>query len=76
MDTIRNGWFSEISDDLWPGQCFSLKVNKVLHEETSAFQSISILETCVTLFQLVQLINFHGVKGHGDDKNKFFLSLQ
>ncbi|KAG4080145.1 hypothetical protein HA402_008216 [Bradysia odoriphaga] len=25
--------------------CFSLKVNKVLHEETSAFQEISILET-------------------------------
>lgn len=45
MDKIRNGWFSEISDDLWPGQCFSLKVNKVLHEETSAFQEISILET-------------------------------
>lgn len=45
MDSIRNGWFSEISDELWPGQCFSLKVNKVLHEETSAFQHISILET-------------------------------
>lgn len=45
MDRIRNGWFSEISDELWPGQCFSLKVNKVLHEETSAFQHISILET-------------------------------
>ncbi|KAJ6635261.1 Spermidine synthase [Pseudolycoriella hygida] len=45
MDKIQNGWFSEISEDLWPGQCFSLKVNKVLHEETSAFQDISILET-------------------------------
>lgn len=45
MDAIRNGWFSEISDELWPGQCFSLKVKQVLHEEKSKFQDIKILET-------------------------------
>lgn len=38
-------WFSEISEQLWPNQCFSLKVKKVLHEERSKFQDIKLLET-------------------------------
>lgn len=45
MDSIRNGWFSEISNELWPGQCFSLKVKSVLHEEVSDYQNIKILDT-------------------------------
>lgn len=44
MDYLVKGWFSEISD-LWPGQCFSLKVKEILHEEQSDFQSIKILQT-------------------------------
>lgn len=44
MDIIQKDWFSEISE-LWPGQSFSLKVKKILHEETSKFQEIKILET-------------------------------
>ncbi|XP_055626818.1 spermidine synthase [Toxorhynchites rutilus septentrionalis] len=38
-------WFSEISEQLWPGQCFSLKVKKVLHEESSKYQDIKVLDT-------------------------------
>lgn len=45
MNKVQNNWFSEISDELWPGQCFSLKVKKVLHEEKSKYQNIQILET-------------------------------
>lgn len=45
MDAIKNGWFSEISEEMWPGQCFSLRVKKVLHEERSEFQDIKLLET-------------------------------
>lgn len=45
MDAISNGWFSEISDQLWPGQSFSLKVKEVLHEERSEFQDIKIIDT-------------------------------
>ena len=44
MDYLVKGWFSEISD-LWQGQCFSLKVKEILHEEQSDFQSIKILQT-------------------------------
>lgn len=45
MNAIHNGWFSEISEELWPGQCFSLKVQRVLHEERSKYQDIKIIET-------------------------------
>uniref|UniRef100_A0A336MFX1 CSON014291 protein n=1 Tax=Culicoides sonorensis TaxID=179676 RepID=A0A336MFX1_CULSO len=45
MDAIRNGWFSEISEELWPGQCFSLKIKEVLHEEKSKYQDIKLVQT-------------------------------
>ncbi|KAJ8917394.1 hypothetical protein NQ315_002418 [Exocentrus adspersus] len=44
MDKIRNGWFSEISN-LWPGQCFSLKVKQVLCRDKSEFQDILVFES-------------------------------
>jgi len=44
MDAIRENWFSEIST-LWPGQCMSLEVTKVLHEEKSKFQDIKVFQT-------------------------------
>lgn len=44
MDKVRNGWFSEISE-LWPGQCFSLEVKKVLYEDKSAYQDIMVFES-------------------------------
>lgn len=45
MDAVKSGWFSEISDELWPGQCFSLKVEKILHEERSKYQDIKLIDT-------------------------------
>jgi len=59
MDVIRNGWFSEIQNELWPGQSFSLKVKKIIHEEKSKFQDIKILETdtfgmCLVLDGIIQ----------------------
>lgn len=44
MDAIRENWFSEFSP-LWPGQCMSLEVTKVLHHEKSKFQDIKIFQT-------------------------------
>lgn len=46
MNMLKSEWFSELSD-LWPGQCMSLKVNKILHEEKSDYQDIFVLETLV-----------------------------
>jgi len=45
MDSLNNGWFSELQADLWPGQSFSLKVKEVIHKEKSKFQDIQIVET-------------------------------
>nr|CAI5845325.1 unnamed protein product [Callosobruchus analis] len=44
MDSIRNGWFSELSE-LWPGQCFSLEVKEVLYKDKSKYQDVLIFES-------------------------------
>jgi len=59
MDSISKGWFSEIQNDLWPGQSFSLKVKKIVHEEKSEYQDIKIIETdtygtCLILDGIIQ----------------------
>ena len=43
MDKVQDGWFSE-ECHLWPGQKFSLEVEKVLHHEKSKFQDILIFQ--------------------------------
>ncbi|XP_030379922.1 spermidine synthase [Scaptodrosophila lebanonensis] len=59
MNFIKNNWFSEIQDELWPGQMFSLKIKEVLHKEKSKFQDIQIVETetygtCLILDGIIQ----------------------
>jgi len=44
MNSIQNGWFSELGT-LWPGQAMSLKVEKVLFEGKSEFQSVLAFES-------------------------------
>ncbi|XP_066153664.1 spermidine synthase [Euwallacea fornicatus] len=44
MDSIRNGWFSEISD-MWPGQAFSLRVKEVLFRGKSVYQDVLVIQT-------------------------------
>lgn len=46
-------WFSEISNELWPGQCFSVKVKQVLHEERSKYQDIKIIQRYVCMWTRV-----------------------
>ncbi|XP_054725397.1 spermidine synthase isoform X2 [Anastrepha obliqua] len=59
MEAIANGWFSELQNDLWPGQAFSLKINKIIHEEKSKYQDIKVIETstygtCLVLDGIIQ----------------------
>uniref|UniRef100_A0A0K8VLW7 Spermidine synthase n=1 Tax=Bactrocera latifrons TaxID=174628 RepID=A0A0K8VLW7_BACLA len=59
VDQILNGWFSEIQNELWPGQAFSLKLSRVLHEEKSKYQDIKVLDTatygtCLVLDGIIQ----------------------
>ncbi|XP_071517395.1 spermidine synthase isoform X2 [Panulirus ornatus] len=44
MDQNLKGWYTERSP-MWPGQAFSLQVEKVLHEKQSQFQNIKIFES-------------------------------
>lgn len=43
--TIKDGWFREISDTMWPGQAMALRVNQVLHVEKSKYQDILVFES-------------------------------
>ncbi|KAM5486783.1 putrescine aminopropyltransferase [Microsporum canis] len=42
--TIKDGWFSEISD-MWPGQAMNLRVNQILHHEKSKYQDVLVFES-------------------------------
>ncbi|KAG9252056.1 Spermidine/spermine synthase [Emericellopsis atlantica] len=43
-ETIKDGWFREISH-MWPGQAMTLKVEKVLHHEKSKYQDVLIFKS-------------------------------
>jgi hypothetical protein len=42
--SLIDGWFREISSQ-WPGQAMTLKVNKILHVEKSAYQDVLVFES-------------------------------
>lgn len=43
--TIKDGWFREISDTMWPGQAMTLRVKKILHTEKSKYQDVLVFES-------------------------------
>ncbi|KAK9385347.1 Spermidine/spermine synthase [Lipomyces mesembrius] len=43
--TIKDGWFREVSDELWPGQAMTLRVNQILHVEKSKYQDVLVFES-------------------------------
>ena len=45
MNGLSDGWFMEVSDEMWPGQAMSLKVEEVLFEGKSKYQDIKVLKT-------------------------------
>ena len=42
--SVKEGWFKE-KEVMWPGQAFSLKVEKVLHEAKSQYQDILVFDS-------------------------------
>lgn len=44
MNTIKDGWFSELSE-LWPGQAMSLQVEDVLFQERSKYQDVLVFKS-------------------------------
>lgn len=43
--TIKNGWFSEISNTMWPGQAMTLRVEKILFAEKSKYQDVLVFKS-------------------------------
>jgi len=43
--TVKDGWFSEVSNTMWPGQAMNLRVDKILHVEQSKYQDILVFKS-------------------------------
>lgn len=44
LNSIANGWFSEICD-MWPGMALSIEIERVLFSKKTRFQQIDLFET-------------------------------
>jgi len=44
MNSIGNGWFSELSE-LWPGQAMSIEVENVIYHQKSQYQDIIVFQS-------------------------------
>jgi len=42
---IANGWFKEVSDECFPGQAFSLRVEKILYAKKSKYQDVLVFKS-------------------------------
>lgn len=47
MNSLKEGWFSEIDEELWPGNCFSLRCDKLLYNQKSKYQDIIVFHNKV-----------------------------
>lgn len=45
MNKIVNGWFSEVSTTMWPGQAMSIEVEEVLFHEKSLYQDVLVFKS-------------------------------
>ena len=46
MSTVNDAdqWFREINPSFWPGQAFSLEIEKILHQQKSKYQDILVFK--------------------------------
>lgn len=43
--SIKDGWFAEISETMWPGLAMSLKVEEVLYAQRSKYQDVLVFKS-------------------------------
>ena len=43
--SIKDGWFAEVSDTMWPGSAMSLKVQEVLYAGKSKYQDVLVFKS-------------------------------
>ncbi len=53
MNSLKNGWFSEIST-MWPGQCLSLEIEELLYEGKSKFQDVVVFQSLVLFLYIIK----------------------
>jgi len=44
MEVLAKNWFSELGP-LWPGQCMSLEIEKVLYDQKSPYQHVQVFQS-------------------------------
>jgi spermidine synthase len=44
MNSLKQNWFSEIDEDLWPDCCFSLKCDELLYDQKSKYQHVQVFK--------------------------------
>jgi len=44
MDAIRNGWFSDLNEKMWPGQSLSLQIEEILFHQKSKYQDVLVFK--------------------------------
>lgn len=42
---VKDGWFHEINNNMWPGQSLGLQVNKILYAQRSLYQDVLVFES-------------------------------
>lgn len=42
MNALKDGWFTEMDSNLFPGHCFSLEVDQILYQGQSKYQNIVV----------------------------------
>ncbi|AWU76691.1 spermidine synthase [Pichia kudriavzevii] len=42
---IKDGWFAEVSDTMWPGQAMSLRVDRILNAEKTKYQDLLVFKS-------------------------------
>lgn len=47
MNAVKDGWYSDINEKMWPGQAMSLQVDEILHHERSEYQDVLVFKRCV-----------------------------
>lgn len=46
MSTVNDGdqWFREVNPSFWPGQAFSLEIDKILYQQKSKYQDVLVFK--------------------------------
>lgn len=51
-DPKNNRWFRESNSEFWPGQEFSIEIEKILYQQRSKYQDIFVFQRYNLILQL------------------------